>query len=429
MGQLRTILTNTANQLTVTPNWTTTPNATTGYKIVAPPQATATTSGSTNNSVLDGNQNWIDNQWVASTVTILTGVGAGQRRLITSNDAITLTVSPNWTTNPGVGSTFAIGLPPDKVVNGNYTARGDTITPLLGPKVETTITANVQYTDLGITVTDGVPAVNWGGTVTYTITVTNNGPLPVTGATVTDTFPPLLTGVTWTCASASGGACGAASGNGNINSTVDLPVGGTATFTVNATVVNGTGTGTLTNVASVATPAGITDQDNRNNSDADTDTIGALLPLVLTKDPASTGQGTVTSSPIAINCGPACPTETASFAVGTVVTLTAVARPGDTFVGWSGDCAGSQLTCTVTMNAELSVVARFRGPTVTGIAGPGGTVSCVPAEVAQGGTSVCTITPGRGPRHPGGDGQRDRRHRLGERRHVHAHPTSPPTTR
>ncbi|HEY8208205.1 MAG TPA: DUF11 domain-containing protein, partial [Myxococcaceae bacterium] len=394
VGQTRVIRLNTANQLTVTPNWTVNPNATTAYKIVDPPQETGTVTARTANTLTDNTKNWVTNQWVASTVTVLTGVGAGQQRIIISNTATQLTVDANWTTQPGVGATFAIGLPPDRVVNGNYTVRGDTISPLLGPKAETLITAGVQYTDLAIAVSNGVPAVNWGNAVQYTVTVTNQGPLAANGATVTDNFPALLTGVTWTCTTSAGGSCGAGSGNGNINTTVNLPVGATATFTINATVVAGTGTGTLTDVASVAAPAGLTDQDTRNNSDGDTDQIGALFALTVNKDPADTGQGTVTSSPLAISCGTACASANASFATGTVVTLTAVARPGDVFTGWGGACSGTALTCDVTMDAIKSVVCHFRGPSITGTAGPGGTISCVPPEVSQGGSSTCTITPG-----------------------------------
>ena len=58
------------------------------------------------------------------------------------------------------------------------------------------------------------------------------------------------------------------------------------------------------------------------------------------------GQGTVTSRPVAINCGPSCG---ALLRAGTTVTLTARAAIGSRFVGWSGACSG-QLTCVVTVN-------------------------------------------------------------------------------
>jgi hypothetical protein len=61
------------------------------------------------------------------------------------------------------------------------------------------------------------------------------------------------------------------------------------------------------------------------------------------------GKGTVASSPAA-----------ASYAAGTVVTLTATPDPGSPWVGWGGACSGIAPTCTVTMNSNLSVTANFR---------------------------------------------------------------------
>ncbi len=109
--------------------------------------------------------------------------------------------------------------------------------------------------NLGITKTDGATS-RGAGPITYTIVVSNAGPNPVTGATVADTLPAMLTGVTWTCAASAGSSCAAASGSGNIATTVNLAVGnGTATFTVNATLPTGV-TGTLTNTATVRCTGG-----------------------------------------------------------------------------------------------------------------------------------------------------------------------------
>ena len=61
------------------------------------------------------------------------------------------------------------------------------------------------------------------------------------------------------------------------------------------------------------------------------------------------GKGTVTTNPSA-----------ASYAPGTVVTLTATPDPGSPWIGWAGACSGTATTCTVTMNADRSVTANFR---------------------------------------------------------------------
>src|SRR5439155_1305630 len=67
-----------------------------------------------------------------------------------------------------------------------------------------------------------------------------------------------------------------------------------------------------------------------------------------------TGSGTVTSSPVGIDCGSDC---TESFADGTPVTLTAKAADGSTFAGWSGACSADP--CSVIMNEDRSVTATF----------------------------------------------------------------------
>jgi hypothetical protein len=69
-----------------------------------------------------------------------------------------------------------------------------------------------------------------------------------------------------------------------------------------------------------------------------------------------TGLGTVTSSPKGINCGTQC---AKSFTVGTSVTLTAKPARKRLFLGWSGACSGTALTCSVPMTGNKSVSAVF----------------------------------------------------------------------
>jgi uncharacterized repeat protein (TIGR01451 family) len=137
--------------------------------------------------------------------------------------------------------------------------------------------------DLSITKDDGVTSVSPGTAVHYTITLANNGPSSVALAPVTDTVPAALTGVTWTCTAPGGSVCGAASGSGNINTTVSLPMGGSATFTLNGTVA-ANASGTLANTATVATPAGTTDTNTANNSATDSDTIAVPRPTLTVLD-------------------------------------------------------------------------------------------------------------------------------------------------
>ena len=351
---------------------------------------------------------------------------------LTSNVVVTMATPPTTTfksivppagvtcTTPAVGATGTITCPlgwmnpaasvPFQVTvninsgatgtinNGNYTIGGDGVSPILGALVQTTITAAVTYADLGVTVSDGTPGVVWGGPVAYTLTVGNGGPSAVVGATVTDTFPAQLTGVTWTCTATGGGACQSGSGSGNISRTVNLPVGATATFAISATVIAGSGSGTLTNSASVAPPAGVTDPGASNNTDADVDGIGTLYAVTAAKDLAETGQGQVISSPAGISCGNSCASQSASYLDGSQVTLTAIARAGDTFTGWTGGCTGTANACTITLGgAPVTATAHFRGPAVTGSApGGNGSVTCSPSPVVQGSSSSCAIAPSAG---------------------------------
>ena len=141
--------------------------------------------------------------------------------------------------------------------------------------------------DLSITKDDGVGTYTPGGSVVYTIVVSNAGPNAVTGGTVTDTFDTSrLNTITWTCAPAGGASC-TAGGSGNINDTVNMPVGSTLTYTVNANV-NGGAAGNLVNTASVDVPAGTYDPDTSNNSATDTDTlVNPSIDLSITKTDGS----------------------------------------------------------------------------------------------------------------------------------------------
>ncbi len=139
--------------------------------------------------------------------------------------------------------------------------------------------------DLSITKTDGVASVNAGGTATYTITASNAGPNAATGATVADTFPAACVSPTWTCVGAGGGTCTAA-GSGNINDAVNLPSGGSVTYTATCPVSSGA-SGSLANTATVTAPGGTTDPNTGNNSATDTDTINSIAAPQFAYSPAA----------------------------------------------------------------------------------------------------------------------------------------------
>ncbi len=197
--------------------------------------------------------------------------------------------------------------------------------------------------DLAITKTDGVTTATPGGSVTYTITASNAGPSNATGATVADTFPASLT-CTWTCAGAGGGTC-TASGSGNINDTVNLPAGGSVTYTASCTI-SAPATGTLTNTATVTAPAGVTDPTPGNNSATDSDTLAPSADLSITKTDGvttATPGGSVTYTITASNAGP-------SNATGATVADT---FPASLTCTWT--CAGAGGgTCTASGSGNIN---------------------------------------------------------------------------
>ncbi|MFO1493403.1 MAG: IPTL-CTERM sorting domain-containing protein [Lysobacterales bacterium] len=196
--------------------------------------------------------------------------------------------------------------------------------------------------DLAITKTDGVTTATPGGSVTYTITASNAGADPVASATVADTFPATLN-CTWTCVGAGGGTC-TASGAGNLNDTVSLPVGGSTTYTASCTI-SPSATGSLTNTATVS--SAVSDPTPANNSATDTDTLVPQADLSITKTNGVTqvnaGSNTVYTI-VASNAGP-------SNAPGSTVADTFPASC--TSVNWTCVGAGGG-ACTASGSGNLN---------------------------------------------------------------------------
>lgn len=87
-----------------------------------------------------------------------------------------------------------------------------------------------------------------------------------------------------------------------------------------------------------------------------TETAPPPGPVPLNVDAQPSGTGDVTSEPAGI----ACPTDCGEFyASGTGVKLTAAPSEGFAFDHWTGDCTGTDPTCTLTMNGPHSAVAIF----------------------------------------------------------------------
>ena len=260
----------------------------------------------------DGATNAVPGTPVSYTITV-TNLGPSDVAGVSVGDVVPPSItSPTWTCSAGVGSTCgvaggtgdvsllvdldagaAVTITLDGTIDGAASGTvSNTATAAVPSGVVDPDPSNDSATDtdtllpvanLSITKTDGVATVVPGQSVTYTITASNTGPSDVVGATVTDTFPGGVSGVTWTCAGAAGGACGNLSGAGDINELVDVPVGATVTFTVDATV-DPAAAGTLANTVTIAEPAGISDPDPSDNTATDTDTLTPQVDLAVTKD-------------------------------------------------------------------------------------------------------------------------------------------------
>jgi uncharacterized repeat protein (TIGR01451 family) len=125
--------------------------------------------------------------------------------------------------------------------------------------------------DLAVTKDDGVTEVAAGGALSYSIEVTNLGPADAISATVTDDLPDELT-CTWACAGSGGGTCDPSPPAGDLNETVDLPLGATVTFTASCTV-SGSAGGPLANTAVATAPVDTVDPVTGNDTATDTDVV------------------------------------------------------------------------------------------------------------------------------------------------------------
>lgn len=151
--------------------------------------------------------------------------------------------------------------------------------------------------DLTITKTDFAATYTPGGLMSYTIVVGNAGPDGAIGAAASDTVTSLaqVASASWTCVGSGGAFCTPGPVTGNISDTVDVPVGGTVTYTLVVRITAGA-TGNLVNTATVAPPAGATDPGPGPNAATDTDTAATIFYV------ATIGTDSATCGPSATPC-------------------------------------------------------------------------------------------------------------------------------
>src|SRR2546425_7467839 len=137
-----------------------------------------------------------------------------------------------------------------------------------------------------------------------------------------------------------GGACEATYDRGTTVSLTATAVAGSVFAGWSGGGCSGTGTCMVTLNADAAVTATFTLRTN----------------VTLTVTARGSAAGAVTSNPAGITCGASC---SASFNVGTMVTLTVVPGTQARFKGWGGACSGTATTCTLTMTDNLSVTGTF----------------------------------------------------------------------
>ncbi|MEO5714168.1 MAG: hypothetical protein ABIT37_11830 [Luteolibacter sp.] len=319
-----------------------------------------------------------------------TAVGAGGGTVTASGSG-----NINGTVNLPVGGsvTYTVSATISSAATGTLsntaTVSSSIIDPVPGNNSATDSDTLAPQANLSITKTDGVTTATPGGSVTYTITASNAGPSNVTGATLADTLPASLT-ATWTAVGAGGGTA-TASGSGNINETVNLPAGGSVTFTVSATI-SPAATGTLSNTATIAAPGGVTDPTPGNNSATDSDTLAPQANLAITKTDGVTTAvpgNTVTYTITASNAGPSnAPGATVAdtFPASLTGTWTAVGAGGGTATAsGSGNIndtvnlpAGGSVTYTVT--TTISALATGTLSNTATVTAPAGVTDSTPGN-------------------------------------------------
>lgn len=258
----------------------------------------------------DGVTSYVDSGSVTYTIVVTNAGSNGVTGATITDSFPTQITSASWTCVPSGGAicpangsgniSHSVNLPAGSLltytvnaaigsgVSGNMVNTASVSVPAgytdiaPGNNSATDTDAFTPSADLQITKTDNATHYTAGSTASYTIVVSNPaGPNDMNGATVTDIFstnPNLVyASITWSC-SASGTAVCTANGSGDINDTVNLPVGSSITYSVSASV-SASPSGDLVNTAIVTEPSGTVDTAPGNNSATDTDVLIIADPL------------------------------------------------------------------------------------------------------------------------------------------------------
>ncbi len=256
--------------------------------------------------------------------------------------------------------------------------------------VDTLVGTPAATADLAIVKT-GTTVVPASGSVRYTLIVSNKGPSSVTQARVVDAVPADVGSVAWSCGHVlGGGVCNAPTSGSThaLDTTVNLPVGASVTFTVTGTApASAAG---FANLARVIPPVDITDPDGDNNVSGAVVTQTVTAPDVATRVVApasvSVSVGSVVNVGVSYaNLGPV-GAEGVSYGLQLPAGLSSVTCAGATcaYDAGTGSVTVSGLPTALSAGSAVQITLSYRAPATSG--------STVTVQ-----SSVQTTTPGETP--------------------------------
>ncbi len=168
----------------------------------------------------------------------------------------------------------------------------------------------------------------------------------------------------WTCVASPGSSCSAASGSGNISTTVNLAVAGNAIFTATG-LISSAATGSLLNTASVTAPADVLDPIASNNNSPDTVPLAPKTDLTISKtaspDPVFVGSNLTYTIKVKNNG----PSNSSGSSVTDVLPASVIfvsASPGCTNASGTVTCAMGPIASGATATATIIVKPTAAGP-------------------------------------------------------------------
>ncbi|MCC6194444.1 MAG: DUF11 domain-containing protein, partial [Burkholderiales bacterium] len=319
--------------------------------------------------------------------------------------AVSAICSINVTVRATAAGNLINTIPPNAVTS----AQGVT-NPLLGSAT----LAATGLVNLNVTKTNGQSSLTPGGTTTYTIGVTNSGPNDVAGVTVTDNPPPGVSFGAWTCVAAGGAVCG--SGSGPISDIVTIPVGGSITYTVPASIAQ-SAPGPVANTVTLGVPGSVINTGNSSATDTDPlePTLGkAIVPATIAVGGASTltllagnnNNVPITLTAALVDAMPAGVTTTTAntgtcggvSVTSTTITMAsgeAIPAGGCTIVvGVTSSTPGTVTNTTSTLQTSTGTAPAASAPLTVTAAAPTLGKGIAPASIAAGGGATLTLTLG-----------------------------------